>query len=61
MIGIMIIVTLVSMLLMYYIAGQRGANQKFWVVMAFLFGPLALPFVFFSKNAEEDNNGSREM
>ena len=61
MVGVMIVVTLISMLLMYFIAGQRGANQKFWVIMAFLFGPLALPFVFFSKRTQEDNNRSREM
>ena len=57
----MIIITLASMLLMYFIAGQRGVNQKFWVIMTFLFGPLALPFVFFSKRIQKENNDSREM
>ena len=42
MIGLMIVVTLVSVLLIYFIAEQRGTNQKFWVIMAFLFGPLAI-------------------
>ncbi len=57
----MIAITLASMVLIYFIAGQRGANQIFWVIMAFLFGPLALPFVFFSKRTKRNNNDSREM
>lgn len=33
----------------YFIARQRRANHLFWSVMGIAFGPLALPFVFFSK------------
>jgi hypothetical protein len=36
-------------LLLYYIAGKRGANRKFWLVMGLVFGIFALPFVFFAK------------
>ncbi len=33
----------------YSVARKRGARVPFWVVMGALFGPLAIPFVFFSK------------
>lgn len=33
----------------YFIAKKRKANIPFWIVMGSLFGPLAIPFVFFSK------------
>lgn len=35
--------------LLRFIAQKREANTVFWFVMGFVFGPLALPFVFFSK------------
>jgi hypothetical protein len=34
---------------LYAIAKHRGANPVFWSAMGFLFGPLALPFVFLSR------------
>lgn len=33
----------------YSVAKKRNAKVSFWVVMGVLFGPLAIPFVFFSK------------
>jgi hypothetical protein len=33
----------------YSVAKKRKAKVSFWVVMGALFGPLAIPFVFFSK------------
>jgi len=48
-----VVLTLVSSILCgficYYIARQRQANYTFWSVMGIAFGPLAIPFVFFSK------------
>lgn len=45
--------TLISSLLCgftcYFIARQRQANYVFWSVMGIAFGPLAIPFVFFSR------------
>lgn len=38
-----------SMVACHYIAKARGADAVFWGFMAFLFGPLALPFVFLSR------------
>ena len=33
----------------YSVAKKRGAMVSFWVLMGALFGPFAIPFVFFSK------------
>jgi len=35
--------------LLYFIAAKRNANKPFWLAMGILFGPFALPFVFFAK------------
>jgi len=36
--------------LLYFIAVKRNANKPFWLAMGILFGPFALPFVFFAKS-----------
>ena len=59
MIPFLIIITLCSILFVYLIAEKRAENKKFWVIMGLFFGPLAIPFVFFSKtkvNRNESNN-----
>jgi len=38
-----------SIYLCYSVAKSKKANVTFWVTMGLLFGPLALPFVFFAK------------
>ena len=48
------------MALMYLIAQRRGVDKTFWVLMAFFFGPLAIPFVFLSKN-QHKAIGCRKM
>lgn len=35
----------------HFMAKSRGANPVFWGVMGILFGPLAIPFVFFAKSS----------
>ena len=42
-------VALLSIMICYQVARARGANRVFWVVMAAVLGPFAIPFVFFSK------------
>jgi hypothetical protein len=37
-------------ILLYYIAGKRGKNKQFWLILGFLFGPFALPFIFLGRN-----------
>jgi hypothetical protein len=46
---ILLIINLISMVLCFYVARSRQANKVFWLLAAFLVGPLAIPFVFFSK------------
>ena len=48
---ILIIVSAISIVLCYFVAKYRQANTSFWLITALLFGPLAVPFVFFSKPA----------
>ena len=38
-----------SIVFCHMVAKRRGANPVFWGVMAVIFGPLAIPFVFLSK------------
>ena len=39
----------ISALICHSIAKSRGSNTRFWGVMGAVFGPLAIPFVYFSK------------
>ncbi len=43
------LVAILSIATCHYIAKKRGANPVFWGVMGALFGPLAIPFAFLSK------------
>ena len=47
--GIALLISIFFAWVLYAIAGKRDANQNFWAIMGFLFGPLALPFVFFAR------------
>lgn len=53
MIGLLIIVNLLSMLICYEIAKSRKADRWYWFLAGLLFGPLAIPFVFFSGPHQE--------
>ena len=44
---------LVSVVTCYLVAKKRNAKASFWVAMAVFFGPLAIPFVFFSKSKDK--------
>jgi len=41
-----------SIYLCYSIAKSKKANVTLWVTMGLLFGPVALPFVFFAKSRD---------
>lgn len=50
----MIVIVLVALYIAsifgcYFIAKYRDADTVYWGMMGALFGPLALPFVFFAK------------
>ena len=42
-----ILMTVLSTLLAYHMAKEKGLNVKFWVIIAIIFGLLVLPFIFF--------------
>jgi len=51
----LIAVILISVLfgvLCYYIAGRKGYNKQFWLIMGILFGPFALPFIIIGKKKD---------
>lgn len=48
MIALLIIVNLLSMVICYQIAKSRKANRWYWLLVGFLIGPFAVPFVFFA-------------
>jgi len=51
MVGIIIgsLISLAFAFLLGTIADKRGAKVMFWAIMGAVFGPLAIPFVFFAK------------
>jgi len=57
MIGLVIIIWL-SMVICYQVARSRKANIQSWVIPRLLFGPFAIPFVFFASSNEEGNAAS---
>ena len=49
MIGLLVVINLLSMLICFQIAKSRGADRWYWLVAGLLFGPFAIPFVFFAR------------
>ena len=47
--------TILSTLLTYRLATEKGLNVKFWVIMAIIFGLVVLPFIFLAKNNYKEN------
>lgn len=47
--GYIILISIAFGALFYLIAAKRGANTAFWAAMGVIFGPFALPFVFFAQ------------
>ena len=54
--GYIIIISLAFGAIFYMIAAKRKANTVFWALMGVLFGPFALPFVFFARPRKELRN-----
>lgn len=52
----LILISVFFGLLLYFIAAKRNADTAFWLAMGILFGPFALPFVFFAKTGSTKNN-----
>jgi len=51
--SIIIIVYIVSIICCHYIAKKRGVKPVFWGAMGLIIGPLAIPFIFLSKEKNE--------
>jgi hypothetical protein len=47
--------------LLWFIADKRGANTQFWAIMGAVFGPLAIPFVFLTKDNSSNPNRSNKL
>lgn len=63
MIG-MIIISIVCIscaCLLWHVADKRGANTQFWAIMGAIFGPLAIPFVFLTKNNSSKSTQSDKL
>ena len=60
MVGIIIgsLISFAFAFLLGTIAKKRGAKVIFWAIMGAVFGPLAIPFVFFSKTDIEKSKSS---
>jgi len=43
------LITVISVIACYAIVKRRRGDTVYWVVMAVLLGPLAIPFAFFAK------------
>jgi hypothetical protein len=48
--------TVISVIICYYAAEQRGLSKPYWVFMGAFLGPLAVPFVFLAKSKRTNNN-----
>lgn len=51
----LIIITAFFGMVLYYIAAKRKADKVFWLAMGIVFGPFALPFVFFAKTKDTED------
>ena len=46
---VLFILNILSIFICYAVAKHRGAKTIFWAIVGAILGPLAIPFVFFSK------------
>ena len=49
MIYAIVLVAVLCAIICHTIAKKRGANPVFWGVMGAVFGPFAIPFVYFAR------------
>lgn len=50
------VLTLVSVYICYRLAREKNRSTQSWVVIACLVGPLAIPFIYWAKPLNTDNN-----
>lgn len=54
---VLVAVNIIAIIICHQVAKNRGANPNFWAGLAFFVGPLAIPFVFFSKARGHSREG----
>ena len=54
-----ILISVLFGILLYYMAGRKGYNKQFWIIMGILFGPLALPFIILGKKKDYHGKQTR--
>ncbi len=47
--AVLIFINIISVIICFLVSRHRKANTLFWSLVAVLVGPLAIPFVIFSK------------
>lgn len=52
------IISVVFAFLLGFIAHKRGAKVMFWAIMGLVFGPFAIPFVFFAITDQSDKHAA---
>jgi hypothetical protein len=50
---IIIIIPIGCAALLWFMADKRGLNTLFWAMMGAVLGPLAIPFIFLTKEKKE--------
>ncbi|MDP5134558.1 hypothetical protein ORJ04_01170 [Rheinheimera baltica] len=55
----LVAVIIISTTICYFVAKKKEANVSLWVVLGAVFGPLAVPFVFFAKPTASDKKISK--
>ena len=56
---VIILISILFGVLLYYLAGMKGYNKQFWFIMGFFLGPLALPFIILGKRKEQHGEQAR--
>lgn len=51
---ILLLISVLCAFICHFFAKSRGANPVLWGVLGFVFGPFALPFVFFVRPRAHD-------
>ncbi len=46
-------ITLFSAYVCFTVSKEKGLNSIFWLWMALIFGPLAIPFIYLSKSKDK--------
>jgi len=58
---VIILVSILFGVLLYYLAARKGYNTQFWFIMGFFFGPFALPFIILGKRKEQHGEQTRTV